>query len=369
MAPRATLAPSATPVPTAAAVPTPARMAFIDSLRLVAAVLVLAQHLFEKRDGLIKAWLIPLAPGVAGVAIFFFISGYVIPMAVRGKLEPRAFMIRRVFRIFPLYLATLAVMAAAGATLFLPRLGVIADAPLHVWVANVLLFADYVGLPVLLGVSWTLAVELVWYALFAASVVAFGSRAADRLDLLVPLTLGGLALLSLVIDARIPLGRPLMIYAAVIGCQCYRYHSGALTARGLARSIAVFAIVALAATGIAFGVFRHPNLTLAQAMGPWAVGTILFLIVVLCPPVRTWRAINHGLLPVLGTMSYSIYLLHPTAAATANVYLPAGYQIAGALALTSGLAWLGYNLIERPGIALGRVVAGARPRPMRLGQV
>jgi len=362
------VAASATLATRTTAVPAGTRMAFIDSLRLIAAVLVLVQHLFEKRDGLIKTWLIPLAPGVAGVAIFFFISGYVIPMAVRGGLEPRAFMIRRVFRIFPLYLVTLALMAAAGATLFLPRFAVISGAPLHVWIANVLLLADYVGLPVLLGVSWTLAVELVWYALFAASVAAFGARAADRLDLFVPLTLGGLALLSLAIGVRIPLGRPLMIYAAVIGCQCYRYHSGTLTARGLARSLFVFAIVALSATGIAFGVFRHPNLTMAQAMGPWVVGTILFLTVVLCPPVRTWRVINHGVLPALGTMSYSIYLLHPTAAATANVYLPAGFQVAGAVALTLGLAWLGYSFIEQPGIALGRAVARGGPRALRLGQ-
>lgn len=336
----------------------PPRMAFIDSLRLLAALLVLVQHIFESRAGLAKTWLIPLAPGVAGVAIFFFISGYVIPMAARNGLDVREFLIRRVFRIYPLYLVTLALMALAGATQFVPFLRFISDAPLSLWIPNLLLIAEYVQVRAFLGVSWTLAVELVWYALFAASIVAFGKRAADRLDMFVPMTLVAMALASLAIDTRIPLGRPTMIYAAVVGFQCFRFHTGEIGAAALRRSILVFASVTLACNYVSFGIFTHPNLTLAQAIGPWIVATVVFLGVVLLRPLREARIMNVGLAPALGAMSYSIYLLHPLATYVAEAYLAPALQVSGAVALIFLASWVGYNFVEKPGIRLGRTIAG-----------
>ncbi len=341
------------------------RMAFVDSMRLLAASLVLIQHVFEGRPGFAKSWLIPLAPGVAGVAIFFFISGYVIPLATRNGLDVREFMIRRLFRIYPLYLVTLALIALAGATSFLPQLSFVAEAPLRVWIPNLLLIAEYVKVRPFLGVSWTLAVELVWYAVFAASFVMFGKRAADRLDIVIPASFVGLALLSLVIGVRIPLGRPLMIYAAVIGFQCFRFHTGEIPGTHLARSILVFACVALSGTYVAFGIFAHPNLTLAQAIGPWIVATAIFLGGVLYRPLREAKVLNKWALPVLGGMSYSIYLMHPLATATADALFVPVLQVPVAVVMTFAMAWAGFTLIEKPGIKLGRQVAGLMTNPIR----
>ncbi len=343
------------------------RLAFLDSLRLVAALLVLFQHFFEKRDGLIKFWLIPLAPGVAGVAIFFFISGYVIPMAVRSGFDGREFMVRRLFRIFPMYLATLALMAVAGATGFLPKLAFIAEASLGSWLANVTLVAEYIGIRPFLGVSWTLAVELVWYVAFAVCIRLYGARAADRLDIFVPVTLAALTMLSLLIDTRIPLGRPTMIYAAVIGFQCFRFHAGDIDGRRLVQSIIVFALVATTATCVAFGVFSHPNLTFGQALGPWVVASIVFLATILWHPLRDAQLLNTGMLPLLGAMSYSIYLLHPIAASIANTHFET-LQVPIAITLTLLLSWVGYRGIERPFMRLGRTVT-VRRQPLPGGKL
>ena len=343
------------------------RLAFLDSMRLLAALLVLAQHLFEKRDGLVKSWLIPLAPGVAGVAIFFFISGYVIPMAVRGGFDIREFIVRRLFRIFPMYLVTLALMAAAGASGLLPKFGFIADSSLTNWVANILLIAEYVRIRPFLGVSWTLAVELVWYIAFAASFRLFGNQAADRLDIFVPVTLGALTLLSVILQERIPLGRPTMIYAAVIGFQCYRFHVGEIDARYLARSITVFSVVALLATYVAFGVFTHPNLTVGQTIGPWIFATVTFLLFTLWRPLREARLLNYGLVPALGAVSYSIYLLHPIAAATAYTYLSQVFQVPAAIAMTLAVSWLGFHYVERPFMRFGRSAVGLANRRRAYG--
>jgi len=344
------------------------RLAFLDSLRLLAAGLVFAQHLFEKRDGLFKTWLIPLAPGVMGVAIFFFISGYVIPMAARSGFNVRDFMVRRVFRIFPVYIATLLLMAAAGASGFLPNFAFIAEASPIVWLANLSLVSDYIGIKTFLGVSWTLAIELVWYVAFAASIRLFGSKAADRLDLFVPLSLLALTILSLAIQVRIPLGRPTMIYAAVIGFQCFRFHAGEIDGRQLARSIATFSVVALAAMMVAFGVFAHPNLTVWQAVGPWIVATACFLLFALWSPLRDARGFNHGIIPALGAMSYSIYLLHPIATATAKTYLATAAQVPAAIALTLVVSWIGFRYVERPFMRLGRLVGGLGKHRRALGR-
>ncbi len=344
------------------------RLGFLDSLRLLAAVLVFAQHLFEKRDGLVKTWLIPLAPGVIGVAIFFFISGYVIPMAARSGFNMRDFMVRRVFRIFPVYVATLLLMAAVGAIGFLPAFAFVAEASPLVWLANISIVSDYIGITTFLGVSWTLAVEMVWYIAFAVSITLFGSRAANRLDLFVPLSLVALTVLSLALQVRIPLGRPTMIYAAVIGFQCFRFQAGEIDARQLARSIATFSVVALIAMAVAFGVFSHPNLTVSQAVGPWIVGTAFFLGFALWTPLRDARALNYGIVPALGAMSYSIYLLHPIATATAKTYFVTGFQVPAAIALTLVVSWVGFHFVERPFMRLGRSVVGLKKQRRKLEQ-
>lgn len=338
------------------------RYGFLDSLRFIAAALVVLQHLFERQTGALAKWFIPLGPGVAGVALFFFISGYVIPLSAGRKLDWRSFFVRRIFRIYPLYLAALALIFATAIFGILPNWADMPGAPSGRWIANLLLIQDFVRVKAFLGVSWTLAIELIWYAMFAITVVAFGPRAARVLDTAIPVCLVLLAVISLAAGIRIPLGRPTMVYAAVIGFQCFRHASGELSARGLAASVARFAAIALLCDFVAFGVFSHHAISLAQAIGPWMVGSAIFLIVVLIPRVRDHRWLNHGVMPWLGSLSFSIYMLHPVAIAMADRFAPGPLREVLALALTLGLATIAYRLVERPGIALGRRVALFAPK-------
>jgi peptidoglycan/LPS O-acetylase OafA/YrhL len=322
-------------------------------------MLVFLLHLFLQRQGLFHRLYVPLGGGVAGVAIFFFISGYVIPMAVRGQgaIDLRAFLVRRFFRIYPLFLVAVLIVAIGGFTGVLPGWRYLAAAPPRAWAANLLLISEYVGVQPILGVSWTLIVEGAWYAIFAIATLLAGKRAADRLDLWVPVILLIAATVSLAVGARAPLGRPLMIYAAVIGFQCFRYHAGEIGAARLARSVAAFVVVATCVNAIEFGVFAHARLSLAQALWPWLFGTALFLFWVLTPAVRNAAVLNRGPLPALGELSYSIYLLHPIAIAFVEAHVAPELQVAAAIGLTLALAWVGFHAIERPAIRLGRLVA------------
>ncbi|MGL6044550.1 MAG: acyltransferase family protein, partial [Sandaracinobacteroides sp.] len=279
------------------------RFAFLDSLRGLAAIAVLVQHLFEHRPGFIGDYVTPYGPGLLGVAVLFFVSGYVMPLSTGPAPNAGVFIVRRLFRIYPLFLFAIGLALAAGASGFLGKWAFMASAPAVQWIANLLLIQDFVGQPAFLGVTWTLAVELAWYGLFIASLLLFKQRAADVLVLAVPASLLGLALLSVLIDARIPLGRPMMVYAAVIGFQAWRFHQGEIERPRFLRSAIAFCIVAFVGTLVSFGYFSHARMTFAQVLGPWTAATIIFLVIALSSTVRNLAILNSGLLPLTGLVS------------------------------------------------------------------
>jgi peptidoglycan/LPS O-acetylase OafA/YrhL len=340
------------------------RLAFVDTLRLVAAGLVVFQHLAERNPASGIKSLLELGPGVMGVVLFFLISGYVIPFSVRSGLDPRAFLIRRLCRIYPLFIVAIGIVAIGGWTGFLNQWAHVRDIGLMSWAANLLLVQDFLGVPAILGVSWTLIIELIWYAVFAAAIYRFGGRAASVLGAALPAALVLLAMISLGLDTRIPLGRPMMIYAAVLGYQVYEYHAGTLSRNALYTAFAVFLGVSWFANIVAYGVFSHPKITLAQALGPWTVAPLLFLLVLLPARVRTAAFINKGILPLAGAISYSIYLLHPIANAAADQYMPESAKVPAALTITIILSVIAYRYVELPGIALGRRIVAQLSPPL-----
>jgi peptidoglycan/LPS O-acetylase OafA/YrhL len=335
------------------------RFAFLDSLRGLAALSVVLQHLFEHRPGFLGEQVMPFGPGVVGVAVLFFVSGYVMPLSTGTTPRADIFIVRRLFRIYPLLLVAFALALAAGASGFLGKWAFMTDASAWQWIANILLIQDFVGQRAFLGVTWTLTVELVWYGLFLAAILRYGNRAADVLDIFVPASLAALAILSLIVDVRIPLGRPMMIYAAVLGFQAWRLHTGAIERGRFVRSAAAFILIALAGTLVSFGYFQHSTLSLQHVLGPWAVGTAIFLVITLMPRVRDSGVLNRGALPMLGLVAYSTYLLHPLTVAIADDHFAGPWRVPVALALTALASVAGYHLVEKPGIALGRRVARA----------
>ncbi len=339
----------------------PERLPHVDSLRLVAAGLVVLQHFSERAPGRVAAALTALGPGVAGVVLFFLISGYVIPFSVRGgRLDWRRFAVRRVLRIYPLLLAALALVAFAGWAGALEQWRDLPQAGAGRWLANLLLMQDFVGAQPILGVSWTLIFELAWYGLFAAALLALGPRAGNVLAVFVPVVLLVLAALSLASGLRIPLGRPGLIHAAVLGYQAYRMGTGALSPRGFGWNVAAFLGVTWLVSAVSFGVYTHAHITLAQVIGPWTLALGLFLAVLLVPALRGCALLAHGWVPRLGAASYSVYLLHPIAMAAALQYVP-GAMVPVAGVLTALLAWGGYRLVEMPGIAVARRLTAVRP--------
>lgn len=332
------------------------RIEIVDVLRGIAASAVVVQHVAES-SGLPGLWyLLELAPGVFGVVLFFLISGFVIPLSVRGVSDWRAYALRRVCRIYPLTLFAFALLAALMLLGALPP----AAAPWHVWLANLLLLQDFVRVPALLGVTWTLPIEFAWYTLFGLSFFLLGRRGLRLLSLAYPIGMVGLIALSLLLEIRLPFGRIGMLYAALIGMQCFRFAGGEIGRREILLSCGVFVGLMMVANWVAFGHFSHPNIKLHHALVPWALASLLFFVALFriklaSPP--SW--IGQGLL-FLGRISFSVYLLHPIVMGLVHPYAEGLAFIVAVCGLTLPLAWLSFTYVEKPGIEMGRALVRRR---------
>jgi len=147
------------------------RIDFLDYMRVFAFLSVLVGHKFAVPleavaiDPGVSAAMRTLAGfalvlcrgGLVGVVVFFLTSGYIITHVLQSETAGQ-FAIKRIFRIYPLYVfAVLAEGIAAGtwppASTLLPRL---------------LLLGDFFKTPYALeGVEWTLRIEIVFYAFMA----------------------------------------------------------------------------------------------------------------------------------------------------------------------------------------------------------
>lgn len=147
------------------------RILFLDYLRIFAFVSVLIGHKFiNYLTDFIKEPLAHATPryianlslplvknGGAGVVVFFLISGYIITFVLQREL-PKVFFIKRIFRIYPLYIIAvlmqvLTVWMINGSV---PKLSVL--------IPQLLLIGDFFDAPYTLkGVEWTLRIEVLFY--------------------------------------------------------------------------------------------------------------------------------------------------------------------------------------------------------------
>lgn len=148
------------------------RIVFLDYMRVFAFVSVLIGHKFfnilvdTASDGtqhitirVIAEILIPLClGGAAGVVVFFLTSGYIITHVLQKEVATE-FLIKRIFRIYPLYVAAILLEVALAHFVYGG-----AVPPISVLVKRALLIGDFYNMePALAGVEWTLRIEIMFY--------------------------------------------------------------------------------------------------------------------------------------------------------------------------------------------------------------
>ncbi|MFO0908721.1 MAG: acyltransferase [Isosphaeraceae bacterium] len=349
------------------------RVPALDALRGIAALAVFVLHAGlrvspdEFRDVMSRAFDL----GSFGVLLFFLCSGYVVPAALERGGSLRAFAIKRAARLLPLYWVSLAAVVACyrlGVARAEAELGgaavigssaacaAMAARPVPTVLAHVVMLQDFVGIPRLSEPYWTLSLELVFYIVVA--VLHVGS-ALERSALVAARFLIVTLAVQLVASlAHLPIrtGNMAGLCLMFVGTVLERAHAGKVERR-VWRRIAALAALTLVATTYGESILFHE---------PWhgtnaAVARLAALGLFAAVLARPDRLVAPGLV-ALGTISYSLYLIHPLVLALVPRVGPAWVSLGVWTLVLVPLSALTYHTIERPAIALGSRLARSRPR-------
>jgi peptidoglycan/LPS O-acetylase OafA/YrhL len=298
----------------------------------LAALTVALYHFTGGADGWIKA---SGARGYLGLTIFFVISGLVIPYAMwrgryRGPADAPAFILKRLTRLEPPYFAAIAITLALG---YLSTLAPgFKGAPFHVGALALLLHVGYLNAifdqPWLSPVFWTLAVEFQFYL---SMLLLYGGLSSQK-RILRTATFAVMAAAAMTIPGVAFVPRYLGLFA--LGAAGFQYRAGLIGRRE-------FALLALVFTLLNIHVLGGANA---------AAGVLAAFAAAFANPPRV------PLLVFLGSISYSLYLLHvPIGGRVINLAgrLPHTMPVelgAVTVAMMISLiaAWLLYRLVERP---------------------
>ena len=355
----------------------PLRLRHVDSLRAVAAGLVMWLHLAQTLGpvsargpallGFLQTVPYLVNVGRMGVTIFFAVSGFVICRSFGGPREGGAgrFLIKRFCRLYPAYWVSM----LGGVPVFLLMGNVL---NWRILAANATMApAALFHQPPLLGVYWTLEIELGFYALCLGLYLC---RGLDR-----PLILAGCSLLLAFLprllhgidvhagthlglkpgQPTVVLGLAVMFWGSVFRLVYDATGGFRRGGRTHYRSMALLAALTLALIDV-----PDPNVKWFL-LGRWHGVPPAHLNVVCSLGIFTlWIAclrVENVLLTFAGVISYSVYLFHPVAAESVVRLLaacgwmpPFWVSFLMGVALSTALAAGVYRWVERPAIALGK---------------
>ncbi|MET8170223.1 acyltransferase [Streptomyces sp. NPDC005329] len=388
-----------------------ARLGWLDALRAVAALAVVFDHssyafLPEFRQELVPQFTV----GRYGVMLFFLVSGYIVPASLERRGCVRTFWIGRASRMYPLWaVAVTAVLALHLLGVAELRAGPGRQSLTTIAVAHLTLLQELLGTPSVLLVLWTLSYETAFYLL----VVALFTARLHRRSATVAVTLAALAAVSAAVGSTLPVSAlsravgtgPLVALVTIalvlaVCCACagtpaLRVAGGALG--GVSALILVafngtvamwegLVILAVMFLGTAVHRAEHDGSGLRGVAGTAAVvvacavgsayrygdgahstrrGWILaFLMAALT--FGAGLAARHRRVPrpltALGTISYSVYLVHPVLLAVSDRTIgrwrhDVPVLEAAFVAVLLPLCALSYRYVEVPGRAWGRRLA------------
>ncbi|MEV7090121.1 acyltransferase [Streptomyces sp. NPDC093085] len=392
-------------------------MGWLDALRGIAALVVVFDHSSYSFMAEFRRELMPeFNTSRYGIMVFFLVSGYIIPASLERRGCIRTFWIGRIFRIYPLWAAVVSAVLTVNVLGFaeIPDFG--QQSVVTVTVAHVTLLQELLGTPNLLLVLWTLSYEMTFYLL----CVALFTIRQNRRSAAVAVTLAALAAVSMMSGAvtlpvsavsdRLGTG-PLVALASMamlIAICCASVGATALRVFGgvLGGVLALFLVafngtvpmweglVILAVMFLGTAVYRAEN-----GQNTWRNATCTAFVVVACSvgsaywygdgshfTRRGWIAafllagLTFGValalrrlwiprwLTGLGTISYSVYLVHPVLLAVSdgtigrwrrdNLALEAAFY-----AVLLPVCVLTYRYIEKPSQTWGRKLARRVQRP------
>ncbi|GAA2690341.1 acyltransferase family protein [Actinoplanes palleronii] len=331
-------------------------MAFLDGLRLVAALMVVLYH-YAGLPRVASVWDVPsivhafpdlsriASYGWLGVELFFLISGFVICMSSWGR-DAGAFARSRIVRLFPAYWAAVLITVAVTAIWSEPR-------PLTAnWseiLTNLTMLPKPLGVPQVEGVYWTLWVEarfyllfafLVWWGLTTRRVLVFGY--------------GWLIVATYAVEAESPLLSTIVMpdYAAFFagGIGFFLIHK-------FGSDLKFWGLVGfswLIAQHNTYDMVLLVNRPMPRPMSATAGVLLVTVFYVLMAGVALgwFRRVTWGWLTTAGLLTYPFYLLHEKIGWVLIHQMrdlrPRYLTLMITVAVMLVAAWLLHRLVERP---------------------
>jgi peptidoglycan/LPS O-acetylase OafA/YrhL len=321
----------------------------IDLMRFFAAMSVVLFHYAFRgyaADGYSSMPYPLLAPvakyGYLGVELFFMVSGFVILMtASSGSLKK--FIVSRVTRLYPAFWVSCTITFLAILTFGGQRF----HASVSQYLVNMTLLSEFVRVPAIDGVYWSLFVELKFYALVALVLVAGRIHQVQHL-LFVWLLL---ALFQEIYPIGVLHNLLVTDYAAyfVAGAITYLVWSNGLSLARIGIFVASWLLAVYQAVGDIPGFERYYH----ASLNSYAVTGIIsayFLIVFLVSVRKSgWFARRQWIMA--GALTYPLYLIHQR---VGYILIDAAYRVFnphvvlwGTVAIMLLAAYSIHRLIER----------------------
>jgi peptidoglycan/LPS O-acetylase OafA/YrhL len=358
------------------------RFSYVDCMRAMAALMVIVLHASEMARHSLKYaavddWLLMPAFvidfGRAGVVLFFAISGFVIPSSLLKDEGPATFPIRRFFRLYPAYWVSIFVSLCAGWWL-LGREPTIMQV-----VANVTMLQSFFGYQDIEGLYWTLAVELVFYAicyvLFLVGLIGNGivlgsiSLVCTIVWYLLFTTLAGpfYSLHFLVPHFASDAGIEWLAYFSVMffgaTCRLLLRQTATKGTAILGCMVGIFWLAVFPLTGIYRYYHGDAQQFVLMKYGAYALALYVFVI------FGFWMRLRSRILAYLGTISFSLYLFHPSVAHllldahklwVPNLVVTSVMFVAVTVGATILVSAGVYRYVEAPAIELGKKICRRR---------
>jgi peptidoglycan/LPS O-acetylase OafA/YrhL len=368
----------------------PGRITHLDSLRGLAALIVVFHHCLVTFPAFWEVYQHPVAPGLMRdlgntplhllwdgpefVLVFFTLSGFVLSLPFWGEhpLGYRQFVIRRIFRIYPTYLVAITIGMVLMTLLSHGRLQGLSDWTTNFWNRpldwkiigdQIFLMAsdgdNYIDTPV-----WSLVVEMHASLIFPLMIAAIEWSELGAFALALALALFG--------DwaARLdPGGHPFLTSFATSASFLWLFVAGAMMARhraalqaAVARVPVLLQLAVLAVSLVALNCFwqfgADEKWRFVQQSGAVSL--------VFCAAFMAFmkRILDVGVLRWLGKISYSLYLIHFIVLYTLLYAFRSEVTFARVVIAVPVLSILAaallYRFVEVPSIAWGHRYSNAR---------
>lgn len=255
--------------------------------------------------------------GRVGVYIFFVISGFSITSSYMKKTNYFLFLIKRLLRIMPLYYFWLAATILSGVTsrYWQNYFNVEIDG-FNIFLHMIfLLFIDYRVANSIIGVEWSISVEVFWY--FALPLLLIGGSSKEK-SLLVLLAALIIYLLAVNFSYILPVDRqnaelamhwsPIpYVLAYALGIAAYRYRSICIHSNTVGNCILILAITLI---GVYICLPSVITKTFYDEFIFVCLVTTLLLLFGTNKSLLFRLTFNNSAVQFIGVLSYGIYLCH-----------------------------------------------------------